>query len=189
MMRLVPDFTTEGVLPKGDYSLSFDELRNSHLVKGTSERSTWDSVWRAELVDNLEVLVNQLWTVGISEIFIDGSFVEDKDHPNDIDGYFICDLETLSTGELEQKLNALDVHKVWTWSPRSRVTVPGFPKKQLPMWNVYRIELYPHVGQLTGIKDKYGNEQTFPSAFRISRRNSLQKGIIKIERGNNHDTK
>ena len=39
------------------------------------------------------------------------------------------------------------------------------------MWHRCRVELYPHVGQLSGIRDKYGNELEFPSAFRLSRRN------------------
>jgi hypothetical protein len=38
-------------------------------------------------VDNLAVLVAQLWQVGIDRIFIDGSFAQDKPRPNDIDGY------------------------------------------------------------------------------------------------------
>ncbi len=42
----------------------------------------------------------QLWPVGIREIYADGSFVEDKDHPNDIDGYFVCGLRELASGEL-----------------------------------------------------------------------------------------
>lgn len=37
-------------------------------------------------MDNFEALVNQLWQVGVSEVYIDGSFAEDKNHPNDIDG-------------------------------------------------------------------------------------------------------
>jgi hypothetical protein len=41
----------------------------------------------------------------VHEVFADGSFVEDKDHPNDIDGYFACDLRELASGELERKLN------------------------------------------------------------------------------------
>jgi hypothetical protein len=52
------------------------------------------------LVDNLEILTRQLWQVGIREVYADGSFAEDKDHPNDIDGYFVCDLIQLSSGEL-----------------------------------------------------------------------------------------
>ena len=41
----------------------------------------------------------------------------------------------------------------------------------------------PHVGLLSGIKDKYGNDLEFPSAFRQVRRNGSIKGIVRIERG------
>jgi hypothetical protein len=56
----------------------------------------------------------------------------------------------------------------------------GYPKKQLPMWHQYRVELYPHYGQLSGIRDTFGNELEFPSAFRLSRRDGRPRGIIKI---------
>ena len=78
------------------------------------------------------MLIKQLWQVGVSEIFLDGSFVEDKAHPNDIDGYFVCDLREFASGRLQQRLNALDPHKVWTWDPTSRRAYRGFTKKQLP---------------------------------------------------------
>ena len=111
---------------------------------------------------------------------MDGSFAEDKERPNDIDGYFECELTRLASGELERDLNLLDPHKVWTWDPASRRSFRGYPKKQLPMWHVYRVELYPHYGQLCGIRDQYGHELEFPSAFRRSRRDGKPRGIVKI---------
>jgi hypothetical protein len=181
---VLPEFGQDGLLPPGDYELTLTEIRSSLLVVGPSSAyPTWDAGWRAQLVDNLEVMVKQLWEVGITDVFIDGSFVEDKDYPNDIDGYFVCDLMELATGRLQSKLNLLDPHKIWTWDPASRRPFRGYPKKQLPMWHVYRVELYPHYGQLSGIRDKYGNELEFPSAFRISRRDGQPRGIIKIKRG------
>ena len=51
------------------------------------------------------------------------------------------------------------------------------------MWHVYRVELYPHFGQLCGILDPYGNELEFPSAFRLSRRDGKPRGIIKLVNG------
>lgn len=136
--------------------------------------------WRLFLVDNLELMVQELWEVGIDQIYIDGSFVEEKAHPNDIDGYFECDLMELATGELERKLNALNPYKIWTWDNNSRKSYRGFTKKQLPMWHRYRVELYPHVGQPSGILDEYGNQQQFPAAFRKTRDSFLPKGIVKI---------
>ncbi len=185
-MGLIPEFTEDGLLPPGDYEVTLDELRGSVLVVGPGNRSdypSWDIRWRRKLVENLEMLVRQLWQVGVADIFIDGSFTEDKDHPNDIDGYFVCDLRRLAGGELERELNMLDPYKVWTWDPASRCPYRGYPKKQLPMWHQYRVELYPHfTGLLSGIRDEHGNELEFPSAFRRSRRDGKARGIVKIRR-------
>src|SRR4051794_35784028 len=94
--KLPTDFSAEGMLPPGDYAVTLPILRSSMLVHGPANRSpNWDESWRASLVDNFAVLVEQLWSAGVTEIFADGSFVEDKDHPNDIDGYFVCDLQRL----------------------------------------------------------------------------------------------
>ncbi len=188
-VRKLPAFNAEGVLPRGDYELTPDELRSSMLVHGprrkTAER-TWDAVWRSQLLENALTLTQQLWQVGIEDVYLDGSFVEDNDHPNDIDGYFDCDLLELASGKLQQKLNEIDPYKIWNWDPKSRVRVAGINKLQLPMWQTYRVELFPHVGQLSGIRDKFGNELEFPAAFRL-RRDGVPKGIIKVVQ--EHDSK
>lgn len=177
----LPPFTDAGVLPPGDYELTLDELRASMLVSGPgASHPHWDAAWRARLVDNLAILAEQLRNVGIAEVFVDGSFVEDKDHPNDIDGYFVCERRKLITGDLEASLNKLDPKKCWTWDPASRRMDQVSGKRQLPMWHIYRVELFPHFGQLTGIRDKHGHELEFPSAFRQSRRDSTPKGIVKL---------
>jgi len=183
---VIPPFQSDGLLPVGDYEVSFEELRQSILVTGAAEGSSWDSAWRSLLVDNFEVLAKQLWSVGITEIYADGSFAEEKDHPNDIDGYFVCDLQSLASGDLNRRLNLLDPYKIWTWDPLSRKPYRGYPKKQLPMWHRYRVEMYPHVpglGMPSGIRDKHGNELEFPSAFRQSRRDGKPRGIVKIRNG------
>jgi hypothetical protein len=179
----LPEFTPGGMLPAGDYELTLDELSESLLVRGPSDRglySNWDAAWRRRLVENLSILVRQLWHVGVSAIFVDGSFAEDKERPNDIDGYFECELARLTSGELQRELNLLNPHKVWTWDPAARRPFRGYPKKQLPMWHVYRVELYPHYGQLSGIRDQFGHDLEFPSAFRRSRRDGKPRGIIRI---------
>jgi len=154
----LPPFTAEGLLPVGDYALTFTKLRQSHLVTGAGNLSpTWDTPWRATLIDNLETMAEQLWAVGITRIVVDGSFVEDKDHPGDIDGYFECDLAALTSGRLTAALNALDPHQVWTWDWRQRRAAPGSVKKQLPMWHQYRVELYPHApGLMCPCQVRYG---------------------------------
>jgi hypothetical protein len=185
-IQALPPFRA-GLLPPGDYEMSLAELRRSALVVGPDPKPPdWDAPWREALVNNLEVLTQQLWAVGITEIYADGSFAEDKDHPNDIDGYFICDLDSLRSGRLQEELNLLEPDKIWTWDPSSRRRYRGYPKLQLPMWHKYRGELYPHVpgmGWGCGIRDRFGNEMEFPAAFRQSRRDGKPKGIVKIRHG------
>lgn len=166
---ILPPFDADDVLPPRDYPLTLDELRASHLITGEGSGSpTWDAAWREQLVDGLEVMVRQLWQVGLDRIWVDGSFVENKDHPGDIDGYFECDARFFGSGQLQRELNALDRFKIWTGAPQSRRSAPGSVKAQLPMWHQYRVELYPHFpGLLTGIQDAFGNDLEFPSAFRL----------------------
>ena len=184
MSELIPGFDADGCLPPGDYSVTIVELKESILVNGPIDKTNvpnWDVPWRLWLVEHLEMMVKQLWQVGIDQIYIDGSFTEDKEHPNDIDGYFECDLKWLASGELQRELNLLDPQKVWTWDPASRRPYLGYPKFQLPMWHEYRVELYPHIpGFSSGITDQFGNELEFPAAFRRSRRNGNPRGIVKL---------
>ena len=177
----LPPFSAGGHLPPGDYELSLADLAGSLLVAGPMRRSpTWDAAWRAQLVSNLGVLVRQLWAVGIDQIFADGSFVEDKDHPNDIDGYFACDPRRFVSGQLEHELNKLDPKKCWTWDDAARTRSLGSAKHQLPMWHAYHVELYPHYSGLIAGQDKYGNPMEFPAFFRKTRGDDKPKGIIKI---------
>lgn len=186
-MAIPGHFNSNGMLDPGTYDATIADIHNSILVQGTGS-PTWDKVWRSQLVDRASVLIDQLWKVGVEDIFLDGSFVEDKDHPNDIDGYFdphlsMFDPEDISSFEkLISDLNDLDPHKVWNWDHTTRRQVPGFPKLQLPMWIFYRVEFYPHLDQGSGIKDAFGNNLKFPSAFRQSRNGFQQKGIVRVIR-------
>lgn len=179
---VLPQFDKKGLLPVGDYALTIEQLLASHLVTGTGNPSaTWDSQWRKQLVINLDQLVHQLNLVGIRDIFVDGSFVENKDHPNDIDGYFEVDTKYFASGEFQRDINAIDPFRVWTWDRADRQPDPNSAKMQLPMWHRYRVELYPHcTGILSGIVDEFGNNLTFPAAFRKSRQHHSPKGIVKI---------
>ncbi|WP_231735251.1 DUF6932 family protein [Gracilibacillus massiliensis] len=175
-------FNECGLLPSGDYELTIEQLKKSLLVTGPNDSLRWDEKWRLYLVNQLELMVQQLWSVGIYEIFIDGSFVENKAHPNDIDGYFECDVRDLPA--IVRELNIIEPDKIWTWDNKSRKPYKGYTKRQLPMWHKYRVELYPHygLGPGTGILDQYGNNLLFPSAFRQTRDTFKQKGVVKISK-------
>ena len=88
MSRVLPDFTDEGLLPPGDYEVTFEELRESILVVGPGSESPWgeewDTEWREHLTRQAETMCGQLWEVGIEGIYLDGSFTEAKAHPNEI---------------------------------------------------------------------------------------------------------
>ena len=174
---MLPAFTRDGVLPPGNYELTLDELRSSLLVRGPSSgRPGWDAAWRATLVDNLEVLVRQLWSIGITEVFIDGSFVEDVDHPNDIDGYFVCDLRDHVSGALERRLNRLDPHRAWGWETHLR-----HPGRHLPLWLRYRVVLWPYSpGTMFG-RDERGRLLELSEAFRRKKYTRVRKGIVKLK--------
>jgi hypothetical protein len=182
-------FNEKGVLEPGTHRSSFPELKTSILVEGDGSSDNWNKEWRLFLVNQAEILVRQLWQVGVNDIFLDGSFVENKDHPNDIDGYFDPHLSMLKKEDMEHfqkiisELNSIDPHKIWTWDPQARKKCDGFAKAQLPMWLFYRVELYPHLNQGTGIADKFGYDLKFPSAFRQSRSNFEPKGIVQIVQG------
>jgi hypothetical protein len=176
----LPPFNAAGLLPPGDYPQTLGELETSFLVAGPPNVRPWDVAWRRQLVHNLAHLVDQLWRVGVDEIFVDGSFVEDKPHPEDIDGYFVCGINELKSGSLVSALNALEPTRCWTWGVRH--PHPSSTKAQLPMWHRYRVELYPHVGQPSGIRDERGHQMLFPSAFRQQRDTRAEKGIIRVER-------
>ncbi|MCC7389451.1 MAG: hypothetical protein IT431_11850 [Phycisphaerales bacterium] len=185
-MPTLPEFTAGGTLPPGDYPMSLAELKESSLVLGPGpprDHPVWDAAWREQLVENLSVMVKQLWAVGIDEIYIDGSFVEDKDHPNDIDGYFVCAEDRVRTRSLQGSLNRLDPAKCWTWDHTTRRSYRGYPKRQLPMWHSYRVELYPHWVGLVAGRDALGNELEFPAWFRQHRATGRPKGIIKVVQG------
>lgn len=101
---------------------------HAQLVKGPGPDSPHgNGVWSKQLVDDLEILAREPWEIGVTEISIDGSFLEDKDHPNDLDGYFECDWREFVSGALQDRLNQLDPHRVWTWDPSERRPYRSYP--------------------------------------------------------------
>jgi hypothetical protein len=172
-------FDEDGLLLPGDYLMTLEELTSSILVVGPPDRDPdWDASHRASLVRNLAVLAKQLWSVGITEIYIDGSFCEDKNHPNDIDGYFVCDRRQIISEELPNRLNAMD--DVWRWGDQYLRQDPMTGEFHLPMWHRYQVQLFAEIGEPCGIPDRDGKPQTFSQAFRHSRNDFKPRGIVKL---------
>ena len=180
----LPKKFSSGVLPPYDYHVTYDEIKESILIEGDGSSTTWDKEWRLKVLSNFLVLAKQLWAAGVEDIYLDGSFVEDKDHPNDIDGYFDTGIKLKVPEDfdkwklLQAQLNAKDPYKIWDWT--TRLPAGNSEKAQLSMWHRYRVELYPHYGNLSGIKDEHGHDQEFPAAFRRRRGDSKKKGIVKM---------
>ena len=137
----LPSFTTDGLLPSGDHVLTIAELRQSYLVTGEGlDVPGWESVWRAQLVDNLELFVRQLWQVGVERIFVNGSFVTRNPKPGDLDAYFEC--ESTRFGHVLVGLLQSDPPLPWDLTRRPIDPDSGDPKPL--MWHQYRVELFPH---------------------------------------------
>ena len=175
-------FNEYGVLPQ-DYEVTLEEIRNSLLVLGPEpQKADWNQPWRRILLDNLEILVRQLWAAGVTNIHVNGSFVTDKGHPGDIDGCFECDYNEWHSEALQKKLNDAAPKKIWTWAKESRALVAGFDTPKLPMWRSYRVELYPYCPELpNGLWTADGEFRPFPEAFRFVKFGDRRKGILRLK--------
>jgi hypothetical protein len=175
---LPSSFSHDGVLPQ-DYAVTFDEIRHSLLVDGPLDKApNWDTAWRSLLLGNLEILVRQLWSVGVGAIHVDGSFVENIAHPGDIDGCFECSFDDWNSGSLERRLNAIAPKPVWDWTEEGKKVVLG--QRRLPMWWSYRVELFPYSLSIpSGIVTEDGLIP-FPDAFRLRKQVAGKKGILQL---------
>ena len=180
---LPKSFNDDGFLPQ-DYETTFQEIQQSLLVLGPERTEpTWDISRRRWLLNNLEILVRQLWAAGIERIYVNGSFVTDKDKPGDIDACFECDYTEVRSGRLAKRLNDATSDKIWAWRMDERVMVSGYTKPRLPMWEKYRVEIYPFapdwpVGVV--IDDSL---VPFPEAFRRVKGSDGRKGILILKKG------
>ncbi len=73
---VLPDFDDVGNLPSGVHGATWDEIL---------QRFGWTS-HRRDLLAGLKVALEPLREAGCRRVFVNGSFVTDKDEPGDIDG-------------------------------------------------------------------------------------------------------
>lgn len=72
---MLPDFTSDGLLPPGEHPAAWDEI---------SQRFGWNP-HRQSLLAGLSAALIPLRSAGCSRLFLDGSFVTSKDLPGDYD--------------------------------------------------------------------------------------------------------
>ena len=85
---MIPEFDERGYLPPSVHVATLDEVRQRF----------GNNVRRNELLSNFNVLLEVIRRVGASRLFLDGSFVTDKEIPGDIDAILVIpdDLNTAS---------------------------------------------------------------------------------------------
>ena len=160
-------FNKHGLLPKGDYKYTFKELQSSIFVKGPEKPSipNWDSQRRANLVHQAEILVKQLWDIGITKIWLDGSFAEAKPHPNDIDGYFECNLSEFASGYIQRELNKIDLIKSGRGIHRPVRAIAVMSRNSFPCGINTGWSYIPTMVKNSGITDIHGNLKCFRLHF------------------------
>ena len=72
---MIPEFNIDGNLPKGIHSATLEELIDKF---GYNPKRAW-------LLDGLHLLINNLNKAGCTLIYMDGSFVTNKEIPGDYD--------------------------------------------------------------------------------------------------------
>ena len=78
LVQMISQFTEDGLLPPGVHETDLEELR---------EKMGW-SRKRQGLLEGLEEALELMAACGVVRVYLDGSFVTDKDRPNEIDGCY-----------------------------------------------------------------------------------------------------
>jgi hypothetical protein len=100
---VIPDFTDAGALPPGEWQTNLDEIE---------EKLAW-SGRRRELLAGLRKALSLMGSCGVERVYLDGSFVTDKDRPGDIDGCY-----DLAADATEEDLRRLE--PIWPPNPWNR---------------------------------------------------------------------
>lgn len=99
--QMIPDFTAQGMSPPGIHTANLEEVRNK-LGWGRKRR---------DLLDRLDAALRLMKHCGIVYVYLDGSFVTEKDRPGDIDGCY-----DVPSGVASLNL----MFPIWSWTPSNR---------------------------------------------------------------------
>lgn len=150
---MIPDITEEGLLPVGIHPTNWAEIENRY---GTNFH-------RKRLLSGLNSALINLKKAGCKKIYIDGSFITDKEIPSDID----CCYEPLN-------INWLLIDPVFL----------DFDNLRAAQKAKYSCEFFPSSNKA----DLIGN--TFLTFFQIDKISGNAKGIISLDLENfNNDKK
>ena len=143
---MLPDFDEVGNLPPGVHEATWDEF---------VQRFGWTSR-RCELIDGLKSALEPLREAGCRRVFVNGSFVTDKDEPGDID--------------VAWEPAGVDVDRLLEVEPVFGDFAAGRAAQKVK----FGCEFFPS----SFTADLVGN--TFLEFFQIDRETEAQKGIVAL---------
>ena len=144
---MIPQFTDEGLLPAGVHETDLAELR---------EKMGW-SRKRQGLLEGLEVALELMASCGVVRVYLDGSFVTDKDRPNDIDGCY----------DLAEHVTAEDLKRL---AP----IFPPNPSNRAEAKRRFGVDFFPAAAT------ELGSGQPFLRFFQTDRE-GRERGVLSVE--------
>ncbi len=141
----IPKLNHNGELPPGEHLATLEEVDS---VFGRSSQR------REKLMMGLKAGAANLQIAGVIRIWINGSFITEKEEPNDIDG---C----------------------WEYTPAvtiEKIDPVFLSESRVPMKNKYGLEFFP------AFIIEAGSGLPFPKFFQLSRENE-PKGIVVVNLG------
>ena len=147
LVQMIPQFTDEGLLPPGVHEADLEELK---------EKMGW-SRKRRELLKGLEEALELMTSCGVVRVYLDGSFVTDKDRPNDIDGCY--DLADDVTAEELESLAPI---------------FPPSPSNRAEAKRRFGVDLFPAAAT------ELGSGQPFLRFFQTDREGH-ERGVLSVE--------
>jgi hypothetical protein len=144
---MIPQFTEEGLLPPGVHETDLEELK---------EKMRW-SHKRRELLEGLEEALELMMSCGVVRAYLDGSFVTDKDRPNDIDGCY----------DLAEDVTSEDLKRLAPIFPPS-------PSNRTEAKRRFGVDLFPAAATALG------SGQPFLRFFQTDRE-GRERGVLSVE--------
>ena len=144
---MIPQFADEGLLPPGIHETDLEELK---------EKIGW-SRKRQGLLEGLEEALELMASYGVVRVYLDGSFVTDKDRPNDIDGCY----------DLAEDVTAEDLRRL---AP----IFPPNPSNRAEAKRRFGVDLFPAAAT------ELGSGQPFLRFFQTDRE-GRERGVLSVE--------